>query len=68
MEVKDLAKETLSKGKALKFDKLFEISNSSNIFNIYLLLIPIAKFYSFTFCSSRGIRNSIRVRLRGMNS
>ena len=49
MEVKDLAKETLSKEKALMLNKLFEISDSSDISTICTLSTLITKFYSFTF-------------------
>ena len=51
MDIKDLTKETLSKRKLPKLDRLFNISELSDIENIYSLLIPITRFYSFTFCS-----------------
>ena len=40
MEVKYLSKETLLKGKLLKLDKLFDISESSDIFTLCTLLTP----------------------------
>ena len=56
VKIKDLIKESISIGKSINFNRLFEIQLSSEVKAIYSLERNNMSFCSFTFCFAELIK------------